>query len=86
MYDTVHIIFCSLGTHSFCYYVSTVKTMRILGQEPELEPEPRTRMGFQFQDPKPEPRTRIWFQFLLGQNYTVPVPVPQHCKQRIIIL
>jgi hypothetical protein len=67
MHGTVHIIFCSLGTHSFCYYVSTVKTMRILGQEPESESEPRTRMRFQFQDPEPEPepepRTRIWFRF-----------------------
>ncbi len=30
-------------------------------------------------EPEPEPRARIRFRFLLGQNDTVPAPVPQHC-------
>ncbi len=31
------------------------------------------------QEPEPEPRARIRFRFFLGQNDTVPAPVPQHC-------
>jgi hypothetical protein len=71
---SVPSVFSSLGTRSFCYYVSTVKMKRFLRQESKPKPRARIRfkMGQNDMVPVPQHYPHQWFQirnWLRIQNY-----------------